>query len=384
MNRRTIAIAGSAVAVALVLAAVLWFGSRPGDNGVDADTAAGADMAPPSAADPGLAAQAAAIEKLLAATPADGALWQSLARTYMLQQKFTEAVPAYKSAIENGAANGANGAAVLSAYGEAQAMQAAGQVTEGALAAFRAALAKDPAESRARYYLGLADAQAGRLHEALDAWIALEAESPENAPWRKSLAARIEQTAAALGLDPLTLPGRVWTAAKPTVAGGEPTVADLAAAARLSPSEREELIGDKTRALAGRLAREPGAAADWKMLGQAYGLLDDRGRSLAAWKQAALRAPDDAGTLLRYAEAMLAAQAAGSRPPPEFADLARRIRVLDPASLQGLFFAGLAEKDAGNADAARTLWEDLLRQLPEDSPLHAEVRRRLDALGGGG
>ena len=68
-------------------------------------------------------------------------------------------------------------------------MAASGQVTETALAAFQAALGKDAAEPRARYYLALADAQNGKLHEALDQWIKLENESGADAPWRKSLSA---------------------------------------------------------------------------------------------------------------------------------------------------------------------------------------------------
>jgi cytochrome c-type biogenesis protein CcmH len=73
-------------------------------------------------------------------------------------------------------------------------MAASGQVTETALAAFQAALGKDAAEARARYYLALADAQNGKLHEALDQWIKLENESGADAPWRKSLSERIDQT----------------------------------------------------------------------------------------------------------------------------------------------------------------------------------------------
>jgi cytochrome c-type biogenesis protein CcmH/NrfG len=49
-----------------------------------------------------------------------------------------------------------------------------------------------------------------------------------------------------------------------------------------------------------------------------------------------------------------------------------------------LFFGGLAEQDAGNTAAARSLWEQLLSELSEDSPQRAEIQRRLDALAGGG
>ncbi|MFM9844448.1 MAG: tetratricopeptide repeat protein [Dongiaceae bacterium] len=311
----------------------------------------------------------------LQAAPADAALWQGLARTYVLQGKFADAVPAYKSAIDNGA----DGAAVQSAYGEAQVMAASGQVTEPALAAFQAALARDAVEPRARYYLALADAQNGKLHEALDQWIKLENESVVDAPWRKSLSARIDQTANTLGLDPRTLPGR--GGAGPA---DEPSIKDLATAARMTPPDRTALLAEKTRTLAARLKHEPDDLQGWKILGQASKLLGDHRQSMAAWQQAARLAPEDPGTWVRYAEEILEANRDAQKLPPEFAEAARHVRALDPKSLEGLFFGGLAEEDAGNTTAARSLWEQLLKELPGDSPLRLNVQLRLDALGDGG
>jgi cytochrome c-type biogenesis protein CcmH len=361
-----------AVAAALVLAAgggvAWWYGNQQPQTAI----------APPAAttpADPALAEQATEISRQLETAPKDAALWQSLARTYVLQGRFADAVPAYKSAIDNGA----DSAAVHSAYGEAQVMAASGEVTEPALAAFQAALAKDRAEPRARYYAALADAQDGKLHEALDAWIKLEADSPAEAPWRKSLTERIDQTANTLGLDPQKLPGRGGAAF-----AGEPSMADLNAAARRPAAEREALLGEKTKVLAARLSQGAGEPRDWTILAQAYKLLGDHEQSLSAWKQAAALAPDEEGVLIHYAEAILAVRSEGQKLPPEFTDLARRIRSLDPQNLEGLFFAGLAEQDAGNVEGARAIWRQLLQELPADSPQRTDIQARLDALADGG
>jgi len=364
-----------AIIVALPLAlaigvAVIWW-----DRGQLPPTVTAPAALPIAPADPALAQQAEEIESKLRTSPADAALWQGLARTYVLQGKFDRAVPAYRSAIDNGA----DGAPVQSAYGEAQVMAASGQVTKEALAAFQAALAKDAAEPRARYYLALADAQGGKLHEALDQWIALEAESPGDAPWRKSLSERIDQTADTLGLYPQKLPGRGGAAP-----ADEPSMADLTAAARLSQVERTALLGDKTQALAARLRQESGDAKGWTVLAQAYKLLGDYPQSLEAWKQAAALEPDNEGILIHYAEAILALRQDGQKLPPEFAELTKRIRGVDPKSLEGLFFGGLAEQDAGNVSGARALWEELLGELPPDSPQRAEIQRRLDGLASGG
>ena len=369
-SRKRIAIAvAAAIALALGGAAVWWNGNSPPQSA----TAPATTAALPG--DPALALQAEEIKQQLQAAPADAALWQSLARTYVLQGKFADAVPAYKSAVDNGA----DSAAVRSAYGEAQVMAASGQVTETALAAFQAALKKDAAEPRARYYLALADAQNGKLHEALDQWIKLENESVADAPWRNSLSGRIDQTANTLGLDPKNLPGR--GGAGP---GDEPSIKDLAAAARMAPAERTALLAEKTQTLAARLKHEPDDLQGWKILGQASKLLGDHRQSMAAWQQATKLAPEDSGTWVRYAEAILAVNGNGQKLPLEFAEATKRIRGLDPKSLEGLFFGGLAEQDAGNTAAARSLWEQLLKELPDDSPQRAEIQRRLDALAGGG
>ena len=365
LRQKKLTAAGAGIVAVLAIAAYLWLGS-----GVP-QPAAPTVIAP----NPALEQQANEIKKQLESAPADAALWQGLARTYVLQGKFADAVPAYKSAIDNGA----DGAAVQSAYGEAQVMAASGQVTEPALAAFQAALARAAAEPRARYYLALADAQNGKLHEALDQWIKLENESVADAPWRKSLSARIDQTANTLGLDPKNLPGR--GGAGPA---NEPSIKDLTAAARLTPAERTALLAEKTQTLAVRLKHEPGDLQGWKMLGRAARLLGDHPQSLAAWLQATKLAPADSDAWVHYAEAILANSDSGQKLPPEFAAATQRIRELDPQSLEGMFFGGLAEQDAGNIAAARSLWEQLLRELPEDSPQRTEIQQRLDALGGGG
>jgi len=161
-------------------------------------------------------------------------------------------------------------------------------------------------------------------------------------------------------------------------------MADLTAAARLPLAKRSALLGDKAQTLAARLRHESGDIKGWTVLAQAYKLLGDYPQSLAAWRQAAALAPDNEGVLTHYAEAILALQIDGQKLPPEFADLTRRIRVLDPKSLEGMFFGGLAEQDAGNVSAARALWEELLRELPPDSPQRTEIQRRLDGLADGG
>jgi len=155
-------------------------------------------------------------------------------------------------------------------------------------------------------------------------------------------------------------------------------------AARLTPPEREKLLAEKTQTLATRLQHEPDDLKGWQILGLASKLLGDHRQSMTAWQQAVKLEPDNSQNWTHYAEAILAVHGDDQKLPPEFADATRRLRALEPKALEGLFFEGLVERDAGNTTGARALWEELLRELPEDSPQRAEVQRRLDALAGGG
>ena len=80
---------------------------------------------------------------------------------------------------------------MLSAYGEALTLAAQGDVTPEAEAAFRAALAGDPKDVKARFYLGQAYAERRDSAHALALWQSLLADTPPNAPWRGVLLDRI-------------------------------------------------------------------------------------------------------------------------------------------------------------------------------------------------
>ena len=95
--------------------------------------------------------------------------------------------------------NPAPDAELQSLYGEALTADADGQVTPTAQSAFAEALALEAKEPRARYYTALAQVQAGHLDAALSQWVALENDSPADAPWRGVLAGQIEATAKQLG-----------------------------------------------------------------------------------------------------------------------------------------------------------------------------------------
>ena len=127
-------------------------------------------------------AMLAAVTRLaerLEASPGDLDGWLLLARAYIALERFDDAAGAYRRAMGLGRGR----AAIVAAYGEALVLADSGVVTPAARAAFEAALRADPKEAKARFFLALADAQAGELAAALAAWRALAADAPEGASW---------------------------------------------------------------------------------------------------------------------------------------------------------------------------------------------------------
>ncbi len=207
--------------------------------------------------------------------PDDGEGWRLLARGLAGLERYGEAAEAYGRA----AALAPDDAGLASSQGEALIFAAGGSVTPAAHAALLRARARDPAEPRARYYLGLAEAQAGRRREALDAWLALERDSPADAPWRGHLTAGIERLAGELGVslaDRARGPGR----------------AEIEAAGRMSAEDRMTMIRSMVASLASRLEHSPNDLDGWLRLGRAHQVLGSRDQAATAYRRAAALAAE--------------------------------------------------------------------------------------------
>jgi cytochrome c-type biogenesis protein CcmH len=184
---------------------------------------------------------------------------------------------------------------IAAGFGQVLIEQANGTVTPQAAAAFADALTHDPAQPQARYFTGLAKAQAGDKDGALQAWRALLADSPADAPWRAGLQAQIAQ---------------LETGGAPDDAAGQ-----------------QAMIEGMVAKLAARLAEEKktggGTAAEWAQLGRSYRVLGRAADSRDAYGEAVKRAPDDVALLSDYAAAVGAADGQGS---PAFRDALTQLR----------------------------------------------------------
>jgi cytochrome c-type biogenesis protein CcmH len=149
---------------------------------------------------PQIEAMVAQLAARLEEAPDDLQGWKMLGRSYAVLERFSEAAEAYARAFALDDAD----PAVAAAYGEALMRANNGTVTAEARTAFAAVLAADPKEPQARFFLarfflGLAKVQEGRPREGLEAWEALVADSPPDAPWLPALENEISQLKQSLG-----------------------------------------------------------------------------------------------------------------------------------------------------------------------------------------
>ncbi len=203
-----------------------------------------------------IAHMVAQVEAHLAKNPNEGRGWEVVAPIYLRMGRFEDAVRARRNALELSGATAERHAGL----GEALVAAANGVVTAEALGSFKAALALDPAHVQARFFLGLAAEQEGRLNEAVAMWRALLDGAPADAPWADFIRGELMR-----------------------VAGGKgPSEDQVAAAANLPPEQRIAMIKGMVAQLAERLGKDGSDIEGWLRLVRSYMVLGERERARAA------------------------------------------------------------------------------------------------------
>jgi len=200
----------------------------------------------------------------LRANPEDGRGWDVLAPIYLRLGRDADAAVAFRNAIR------LEGASVQREGGLGEALVAAGQGAVGseARAAFGRALALDPKDARARYFMALAEAQDGREDVAADLLRRMAADLPAESPWRG--AAR--QELARLGAPD----------AAPVAAGRDLTREEVDAAMEMAPADRQAMIEDMVARLDARLRADPTDIEGWQRLVRSYHVLARDGQAREA------------------------------------------------------------------------------------------------------
>jgi cytochrome c-type biogenesis protein CcmH len=267
-HRRMASIAAVIVVPAVALGFYLFLG-EPSVPSQSAFARASAPGAPQS-----IESLVSQVEAHLTRDPNDGPGWEVIAPVYFRLGRFDDAVVAWRHSI---ALNG-DSASREANLGEALVGATNGVVTEDAKAAFARAVAIDPHEVKASYFLGLADEQDGNRDAAAAKWRAMLAAGPADAPWVSFVRAALARVTGA----PIGQAG--------------PSPADIAATDNAGDTQRAEMIRGMVQRLADRLHADGSDAEGWMRLVRAYVVLGDRDKAQTAISDAerAMAArPDD-------------------------------------------------------------------------------------------
>jgi cytochrome c-type biogenesis protein CcmH len=268
-RRRATAVMGLVVLVAVPLGLYLMLGS-PNIPGQPAFARVKAPQG-----DQSIDSLISQVEQHLAKNPSDGTGWEVIAPVYMRLGRFDDAIAAWHKAI------GLNGDSATreADLGEAVVAGANGVVTAEAKQTFESAVALDPHEPKARYFIGLADEQDGNRDAAASTWRALLGDAPAGAPWVSFVR---EALARATG-EPV-----------PEASGPGPN--DVAAAGNMSDEQRSQMIRAMVARLADRLHSDGSDVNGWLQLVRAYAVLGDRDKAkdaAADAKRALSSRPDE-------------------------------------------------------------------------------------------
>lgn len=300
-DSRRIARLALAIAIAgvLIVLAIRVAGSREA-----------APAGQPVAQQPDVATMIAGLEKRLAADPNDLEDWRMLGWANFQTQRFAGAARAYARA----AALAPDQADSWSALGEARVL-ASGGVGADAHEAFTRALAVDPKDARARYFLAVEKDVAGDHRAAVNDWIALLEDAKPGSPWAESVrtaviqVAKREKIAIEGRLPPLPAAARPGDAAAPageTVAAAAipgPSAAEMAAAREIPPSQQDAMVRGMVDRLAARLAGNPRDAPGWIRLMRARMVLGEAAAATRALASAKRAFADDKAVLAQLDQA---------------------------------------------------------------------------------
>lgn len=207
----------------------------------------------------------------------------------------------FKAAMQ--AQSGLIAAKAAAATGEDQAtlaelmiLAAGGYVSPEAEAVLVRALALDAQNGTARYYSGVMFAQIGRFDRTFVLWRRLLEEGPDDAPWIAPIREQLPEVAARAGVE-YTLP---------TPQRG-PSAGDVAAAADMTPEDRQAMISGMVAQLGDRLATEGGPAEDWARLITSLGVLGRTDEAREIYAEAVRRFEGQSVELAGLKEAATAA-----------------------------------------------------------------------------
>lgn len=247
----------------------------------------------------------AQLEAKLKDNPNDAQGWQMLGWALMQTQKFAEAAQAYARATQIDPKK----ADYWSSLGEARVLAGSGDVPADAKSAFDKAIALDPKDPRARYFIAVAQDIAGDHKGAIDGWLALLADTPAGAPWEADVRRLIadvgakEKIEVASRLAAIRPPAPTGGAAMATAGIPGPTREQMQAGAQLPKGQQEAMIAGMVDGLEAKLKASPKNESGWIMLMRSRVQLGEESKSAQALKDARAAYASDPAALKRLNDA---------------------------------------------------------------------------------
>lgn len=236
--------------------------------------------------------------------------------SYFQTERYAEAATALKQATKLDPEH----AETFSFLGESLVLASneEGRIPADAKAAFDKALKLDPKDARARYFRAVAIDLAGQHRKAIEAWFALLADTPADAPYADDIRTVIRNVGAKYKID---VEKRLAEAQFAAPAGGlatdgaklasgaipGPSSAEMRAAANLPKGQQEAMVRAMVDGLEQKLRAQPENPEGWIMLMRSCMQLGQPARAARALQEglAALRNDQDNSRRLREAAATL-------------------------------------------------------------------------------
>ncbi len=314
----------------------------------------------------------AALAAKLKTDPENHEGWQMLGRSYRALDRFQDAADAFKKAVE--LSNGS--AADLTNYGEMLMFANQGKVSDEVFKAFEDAHKSEPKDPKAWFYYAIAKAERGDKKGALKEWTDMVAMAEKDAPWLPQVQERIAAVSKELGIE--LKPVEPSTTLTPEAPG--PTKADLDAAAKMSPEQRQAMIRSMVDGLAEKMKQSPDDLKGWLRLGRSRLQLNQLAEAKEAFANAARLAPKDVSVLTEYASSILSAMPNPNVMGEELIEVIKQIEVLDPEDSNVLWYLGLWEKQNGRIEEAKKYWTRLLAKLTPETVPWARMKAQVDGL----